>query len=401
MIFPFPLYYIPYVSEVSSWTQSFYEMAVPWFGRTFFGIEGDIAMQGYGSGDYTGSWLQIALVCVLAVIGTLIWSLIERKKKDYTKINYWFITCLRYYVAAMMLSYGLIKIIQLQFPEPHFYRLLQPYGDSSPMGLAWTYMGLSPGFNMFVGMGEFIGGLLLLHRRTTVFGSIVLISVTMNIMAVNYFFDVPVKIFSTQLFFMAVIILTPHFKRLANVIFNLGSTETHDYYKPFKKKVWRIAHLSVKTLFIGYLLYTYISGDLKGNKEYGAEAPKPELYGLYETEDFIKNSDTIPPLLTDTERWRYLIIENTHSVSVLDMNKGRTWYKQDSIDVLKNTLRFSSYRDTTEIYTFKYTKTDTTMTMNGLVKGDTLKINFKRKTKQDFLLMNRGFHWINERPYNR
>ncbi len=33
--------------------------------------------------------------------------------------------------------------------------------------------------------------------------------------------------------------------------------------------------------------------------------------------------------------------------------------------------------------------------------NDTLTGNFIRKTEKDFLLMNRGFNWINEIPLNR
>lgn len=401
MIFPFPLYYLPYVSVVSEWMQSFYEMVIPWIGNTMFGIEGEVNMNGRGSGDTTGDYLIIFFFFCVAVVGTIIWTIIERKNKDYTKLNYWFITCLRYFVGAMMLSYGMIKVIQLQFPEPGFFRLLEPYGQSSPMGLAWTYMGFSSGFNIFVGLGEVIGGILLFHRRTVIMGGIILLSVTSNIVAVNMFFDVPVKIFSVQLLVMTVIILGAHYKRLANVIFNVKNTEPYQYLRVFKKKSWHIAHQSIKWIFVAYLLFSNIDGKLERRDTYGSNKPKPALYGLFETVDFIKNSDTIPPLLTDTDRWRYMIIEDVRNVKLLDVNIQQRWYKQDSIDVIKKTLQFSSYRDSTEVHQFNYVKTDSTMTINGIFKCDTLKINFKRKTKEDFLLTNRGFNWINEYPLNR
>jgi hypothetical protein len=39
-------------------------------------------------------------------------------------------------------------------------RLLKPYGESSPMGLLWTFMGYSTGYNLFTGGAEALGGLL-------------------------------------------------------------------------------------------------------------------------------------------------------------------------------------------------------------------------------------------------
>ena len=72
-----------------------------------------------------------------------------------------------------LLSYGTIKIIQTQFPFPSFDRLLERYGDSSPMGLLWTFMGYSRPYNFLAGACEASGGLLLFFRRTTTLGALV------------------------------------------------------------------------------------------------------------------------------------------------------------------------------------------------------------------------------------
>lgn len=45
--------------------------------------------------------------------------------------------------ATAMVAYGMFKISPSQFPAPGLSRLVQPYGDSSPMGLLWTFMGVS------------------------------------------------------------------------------------------------------------------------------------------------------------------------------------------------------------------------------------------------------------------
>ncbi len=69
-----------------------------------------------------------------------------------------------------MINYGAVKVIKAQFPNPTLDRLLQPFGDASPMGLLWTFMGASESYNIFTGAGELIGGLLLTTRRTTLLG---------------------------------------------------------------------------------------------------------------------------------------------------------------------------------------------------------------------------------------
>jgi hypothetical protein len=69
------------------------------------------------------------------------------------------------------------------------------------MGLAWAFLGFSKGYILFMGLAEICAGLLL-FRRTMTFGAIITLMTAMNVMAVNYFYDVPVKILSTHLVLM-------------------------------------------------------------------------------------------------------------------------------------------------------------------------------------------------------
>ena len=61
-------------------------------------------------------------------------------KKKYV---YWFQVILRVFLFLAMTLYGLAKIFKGQFPDPSLEQLLQPVGEMSPMGLAWTFMGHS------------------------------------------------------------------------------------------------------------------------------------------------------------------------------------------------------------------------------------------------------------------
>ena len=40
-------------------------------------------------------------------------------------------------------------------------------------------------------------------------------------------------------------------------------------------------------------------------------------------------------------------------------------------------------------------------TFSGTVEDATLEVKVRRLHADDFLLMNRGFHWVNETPFNR
>jgi hypothetical protein len=79
----------------------------------------------------------------LALIATIAWSLVDRKRRNYTRLHEWLRVYVRFALGVTMIGYGSYKVIQSQFPPPSLDRLLQPFGDASPMGLLWTFMGAS------------------------------------------------------------------------------------------------------------------------------------------------------------------------------------------------------------------------------------------------------------------
>ncbi len=87
------------------------------------------------------------------------------------------------------------------------------------MGLAWSFLGFSQGYNYVMGGAEILSGILLLFRRTTVLGALVTVGVAGNIMAINYCYDVPVKLLSTALVIMALFLLGKDIRRLFNFFF--------------------------------------------------------------------------------------------------------------------------------------------------------------------------------------
>src|SRR5215470_9762995 len=51
-----------------------------------------------GNGDYPEQWMIVYTSLVLATIGCVIWSLADRKRADYRKLNYWFCLGIRYFI---------------------------------------------------------------------------------------------------------------------------------------------------------------------------------------------------------------------------------------------------------------------------------------------------------------
>ncbi len=308
----------------------------------------------------------------------------------------------RYYAAFTMLTYGFVKVFKLQFPSPSLNRLIQPYGDSSPMGLAWTFMGYSKGYNYFTGFAEVLGGVLLLFRRTAIAGAIVTILVMGNVMAMNYSFDIPVKLLSTAVVVMCIFLLGKDMSRLINFfILNKPTEASITATPPIRKKWLRISLLSFKTLLVGYTLVMTIYGSYSALSQYGDAAPKPPLYGIYDVKTFIRNTDTVPPLKTDATRWNKLVTnyQGNAAIKMINDSTERLAFEPDT--VAKKIMMYN-YGDTTHKSAFTYSWPEKDfLEMKGRWNGDSLIIRMKKFDLNNFRLVSRGFNWINEFPFNR
>ncbi len=400
-IFPFPVGYVPLTDTINTWYNSIWDAAVPWAGAHILHIDYPVTVKPNGSGDTTYNYVQLFLFTVLAIVAAISWSVADRKRKNYDLLLYWVMVYVRYYLAFTMLSYGFYKIIKTQFPFP-FYNLTETYGESSPMGLLWNFMGYSTTFNMFTGLAEVIGGFLLLYRKTTTFGALLLMTVLSNIVAMNFCYDVPVKLYSGNLFLMAVFIAMPDMWRLINFFFKNQAVPAVNMKPQFHKKRMRISWICVKVLLIGSVLYTTISGVWDGYKLYGDEATqKTPFFGIYHVASFVKNKDTLPPLATDTAQWKTVSITYADYAVIRMMNDSSKGY-HFAPDTAKKTINFFSNKDTLHKSLLAYDKlNDSDILIHGKLQDDSVSIVIQKINLSKLRLISRGFHWINEYPYNK
>jgi len=375
------------------------ESVIVSIGKNILGIDYDFVANGRGSGDNTFAYVSLFINLIGAFLVATIWSILDWKKPAYNKLFYWFLVIVRIYLVLFMFSYGFVKVFKLQFPSPSLMRLLQPLGEFSPMGLAWTYMGYSKGFNLFAGGMEILGGLLLIPRRTQTLGALVVMVVMLQVAVMNFMFDIPVKIFSVHLFLFASIIFMTDVRRFINVFIANKSTKTYQYYNPIKYKLYHKvilwSKIGLTILIIGGLSWQMYETE----KSRGDKREKPLLYGIWEAQIFIKNNDTIPPLLTDADRWRYLVFDFKDRASIKMINNNYVNSFTYKLDTVAKKLIVDSKE---EGHYFNYTRQgNDTLILSGSYYYNSLKINLIRKDHTKFGLLNRGFHWINETPRNR
>jgi hypothetical protein len=377
----------------------FWQWLVPWVGEHILRLKEPITTFTNGSGDTTYDWWMIPLKTLLALLGASLWML-WRQPANTAKLYQWCLLLLRYYIAYNMLSYGFAKVIQSQFPYPYLARLAQPYGESSPMGLAWTFMGYSYGYNLFTGGCEVIAGLLLLFRRTQAFGALFTMTVCVNIFIMNMCFDIPVKLFSFHLLVFSIVIAAADYRRIGAFFFKGQPAQLHQH--PWLFANWRKARYLrfCKGFLVIYLLYTMIADTRDGYYEYGMGAAKPPLYGIYNAQLKIVNNDTIPLLYNDTTHWKQVVVNFEGYARIRLLNDSARRYVFE-VDTVAQQVMYHPAADTTLKYRMAYQRQQDQLWLRGNIKGDSVQLLFRRYDENKYLMNNRGFHWVNEFPYNR
>jgi uncharacterized membrane protein YphA (DoxX/SURF4 family) len=401
LILPFPLGSLPFIESWNQWLSDAYErlwqLVAVWMGKRVLHLANPITIFANGSGDTTYNYVKLLSVFCIAAAGALTWSIADRRRAHYRCMHYWLRLSLRYYLASVLISYGLYKIFYLQMPAPGLLQLIQPFGDKSPMGLAWSYVGYSKAFSIITGWAEVMGGLLLIFGRTVLTGVLLNLFVTGNIVVINFCYDVPVKLFSSTLWLMNCFLLAPHLGRLVAVlVWNkpVAPVAEQEYVSGKWRRWGRIGVY----LFFACTLVSQIGDLFAAQKRYGSHKPKPPLYGIYNTQTFTRNKDTVPLLLHDASVWHTLVIEYKDNAAVKLMNDQMAWYSFKT-DTASHSIAVRSSEERPETR-LSYEQRGDRLVLRGMLDRDTVEIRLTRMDEGTFRLTSRGFHWINEYPYN-
>jgi hypothetical protein len=355
-----------------------------------------------GSGDTSYGWAQVDLFLSLAAIGTIIWSIIDRRRQSYTRLNYWLCLFTRYNIALVAFAYGIIKLFALQMPFPNNSMMATTLGDLLPMRLSWMFIGYSSPYQIFSGAMEVLVGVLLLYRRTVTLGSILGTAVFTNVMLLNLAYDIPVKIFSIHIVLMCLFLLVNEYKRIiCFFVLNKPTAACTVYNVSFSRKWMRVTRVVLKTLFIlvavGWVFYDSYDWYKEASN---TREPKPLERGVYDVAVFAVNKDTLPPLITDTLRWQDLIMDNASGGTIktsdtLFRHIYQRAYFRFASDSVTQTISFKNFGGDT-IATFRYQIPDSnTVVLMGKKKNDSLYVVLKRSNRH-FQLSERQFHWLSE-----
>lgn len=405
------LYMLPFPLDLAAMVN-----AIPWFQSSFLGdavqsviglhgrltgplvqfigaqlLGQEVSLEVNGSGDSLASYLDVLLDASLALFLAFVWWAWRRSTPISPRVSDLNRVFLRYLLFTNMIGYGLVKLIPGgQFPAPGPDRLLQPFGEASPMGLLWTFMGASTGYQMFTGAAEVLGGLLLLFRRTTLLGSLVVAAAMANVFVLNLCYDVPVKLFSFHLLLFALVLAAPDAGRLFALFVANKPVPPGELRAPWPTTPrFRGACLVLKLVFVILFFGQYI-GSGKSWLAAGQEAFEHPLRGIYQVESFtgeakpwVRVGMTPPYSITilrsdgSTDRLRLQLDMEASELAIFERGTPKP---------TKNPMRFELEKDR--------------LLVQGEFEGQQITVKLRRDQRES-LLTGRGLRWVSEAPFNR
>ncbi|HEX9794070.1 MAG TPA: thiol-disulfide oxidoreductase DCC family protein [Planctomycetota bacterium] len=398
-VLPFPITVIPGTDWLQSEWLQWRNETVRLFADLALGVR--LSVFENGSGDTTANYVETLLRVVLALAAAGIWQLRSKRRAVSPRLADWSGVVLRLYLGAMLISYGLHKVVPLQMPPIGPDRLLQPFGDASPMGLVWTFLGASPGYEFFAGASELLAGLLVIWRRTATLGAMIAVGVLVNVAAFNFFYDVPVKLFSTHLIFLAVFVMLPDLVRIGSVLFfNLPAQPRVLRPFPVRRRWLRWAG----GLATGLFLWAQAVGPALSLQDYAGQlnlaGPRSSLHGIWAVRSFVR-AGVADREVADAERWSRLGLNDLGVATVL-LADGHPKRFGLGIDREAGTIRFAEFDAVQPSGTLQFTEPAADrLRLAGELDGVPVEILLEKEAGAGPKLTARGFRWINEFPYNR
>lgn len=323
------------------------------------------------------------LMTVSSMIAALLFSILfslfwHRKEKagsfDSGRRHAWFGALIRYWLAFSLALYGFAKLFDAQFASS-FHRSNSVVSSLSGLELTWNYFAYSFQLSAIIGLLQIAGGTFLLFRRTTLLGIAILLPVMLNVVLINFFYQIsPGAFINSVLYTLSLIyLLTLYRKPLVALFWN------------FKSTLPKIGNGALRT--IARVFAIVVSGAFVVYATHKNESPAA-LIGKWEVEAMTRNGKPVPAndWLTDSTAWKVLYIEKRKEILccpnpyVFD-NKRSLWLEY-AYDDLKKSLNLISYeRDETKPDTIRVKISEDSgksMIWNMVLYGDTIELQLKK-----------------------
>ena len=367
-----------------------WKVAVAWAGQAIFRLPAPAVSYASFGPEKARDYVQCAIVAFLAFATALVWSVIDHKSAAHPRLHAWLRVLIRAYLIVALLPFALDKIIPVQFPSPLLGQLSRRVGELTPAALLWTFIGASTPYQVIGGMAEMTAVILLIFRRTAALGAVVMSAVMSNVVAINFCYDLGVKLYSSHLLAMSLFLVIPQISALADLFVLHRAARIEPEPRVVRLRPLRRTITGVTAACLVWFGATTAQDYWSGYKRMLSWRQAP-LYGAYDVE-------SAPPTIAGEAPWAGVVVQSPTAFAFERADRSTGWYLS-AYDRGTQTVVLSDPKSKAPVGTLSYSRPDGShVRLDGSITGERVSILLRPADPSRFRLVNHGFHWTHERP---
>jgi hypothetical protein len=261
-----------------------------------------------------GGYANWGVTFLIAVGIGLVWTFIDKKRKQYEVLNYWLRVIVRYRAALGIIGFGFTKLLPVQMPYPSQALLNGDFGDFTEQKIYWMSIGIVPWYQIFTGVVEVAAGAMLLFRKTASWGAALLVGTLGTIVVVNLAYDGGVHVYSSFFVLLGAYLLITDVKNAVDLLVFEKVVVPVKRYHPLFAAAWqKYGRIVFKTtlIFVFIILFFYLQvlNFLYDPYKQPSLTGVKQLRGNYNVTEFRLNNKLIPYTPFDTVRWQEATFE--------------------------------------------------------------------------------------------
>ncbi|MBC8153651.1 MAG: DoxX family protein [Bacteroidetes bacterium] len=262
------------------------------------------------------SFLNWGIVAVLAGAGAVIWTWRSANTDTDQRVYACLRVAVRYRLALAVIAYGFLKLFAIQAPLPSLSNLNTAYGDHSAWKLFSLSLGIVPGYQSFLGAVELLGGLLLLNRKTTAVGTLILLPFLGNVFFSNVAYEGGEYVYSGLLLTFGLFLFGHDAVRLFRLV-SLEVAAQPDRTGLNLTQRGKTVRLVLKGTFVALAVGLYgFTTATTGLSRFPQTPGLPGIAGVYRVSEFRQGGQTVPYSKTHPTRWQDVVFETWNTVSI-------------------------------------------------------------------------------------
>jgi uncharacterized membrane protein YphA (DoxX/SURF4 family) len=335
--------------------------------------------------DYYWTYIALFVYLLIAVIIAIAWIIIGKEKKSAKLFTYTTVFA-RYYLASLLLNYGISKIFGDQFGHTDLSTLIQPFGNIDPHRLFWEFMGASKSYQIFGGVLEVTAGSLLLFRRTTTIGCLIALALFINILMLDIAFDTFVKVRLFYFILLTIYILSPDIKRLFS-IFILKQSASLSFIPPIiENKKYKPLHYILKFGLIGLVFMVIIKKQMDVYSLYHYPS-HGSISGIYKISEFYLNHQLRLSVNDDSVCWEKIAINKYFPIAGVQLANDSFTEYYFKVDTIKKLIDLSLQNHPLFKSRLHYSHTNSDQWLfEGSFKNDSIRFTSKKVDIKNFNL---------------